>query len=116
MLRYVVVLIAIGMTVYAFIDCLRTESARVRAMPKLLWLAVIVLLGLIVSTGVYLVVLSRVLMGSTPAALPPVTDLGPRELAAVVPLAVLALALGLLPGPFLRVIEGASQVLARIGP
>ena len=80
------------------------------------WLAVIVLLGLIVSTGVYLVVLSRVLMGSTPAALPPIADLGFRELAAVVPLAVLALALGLLPGPFLRVIEGASQVLARIGP
>lgn len=79
------------------------------------WLAVIVLLGLIVSTGVYLVVLNRVLMGSTPEALPPVTDLGPRELSAVVPLAVLALALGLLPGHFLRVIEGTSQVLARIG-
>ena len=75
----------------------------------------IVLLGLIVSTGVYLVVLNRVLMGSTPEALPPVTDMGPRELSAVAPLAVLALALGLLPGPFLRVIEAASRVLARIG-
>ena len=79
------------------------------------WLAVLVLLGLIVSTGVYLVVLNGVLMGSTPEALSPVTDLGSRELLAVVPLAVLALALGLLPGPFLRVIEGTSQVLARIG-
>lgn len=79
------------------------------------WLAVIVLLGLIVSTGVYLVVLNRVLLGSTPEALPPVTDMGPRELSAVAPLAVLALALGLLPGPFLRVIEAASRVLARIG-
>ena len=79
------------------------------------WLAVLVVFGLIVSTGVYLVVLNGVLMGSTPEALPPVTDLGPRELAAVVPLALLALALGLLPGPFLRVFEGTVQLLARIG-
>lgn len=79
------------------------------------WLAGVVLLGLIVSTGIYLVLLNNVLMGQTPDELPAVTDMGPRELTAVVPLAALTLALGLLPGPFLRVIEGASQVLARIG-
>jgi len=43
--RYAVVLLVIGLTVYALIDCARTASDDVKAMPKALWLAVIVLLS-----------------------------------------------------------------------
>lgn len=44
-MRYAVVLITIGLTVYALIDCARTDSAEIKAMPKALWLAVIIVLS-----------------------------------------------------------------------
>lgn len=79
------------------------------------WLAVVALLGLIVSTGLYLKVLTTMLMGTPPDNMPEVRDLRPLEATAVIPLAALSLAIGLLPGPFLRVIEGATKALSRIG-
>lgn len=44
-MRYAVVLLVIGLTVYALIDCARTAPGDVKAMPKPLWLAVILLLS-----------------------------------------------------------------------
>lgn len=79
------------------------------------WLALVAVLGLIVSTGLYLKVLTTMLMGTPPEEMPDVRDLSPREATAVIPLAALSLAIGLLPGPFLRVIEGATRALARLG-
>jgi hypothetical protein len=44
MARLIVVLVILGLAIYAFIDCLRTPAAQVRALPRPLWLIVIVLL------------------------------------------------------------------------
>lgn len=40
--RLILVLIVIGITIYAVIDCLRTDDADIRIMPKPLWLLVII--------------------------------------------------------------------------
>jgi|SRR4051794_29652191 hypothetical protein len=38
------VLAAIGVTIYAVVDCFRSDDAEIRGMPKPLWLLVILLL------------------------------------------------------------------------
>ncbi len=43
MLRVVLTLVAVGLTVYAALDCLRTAPSDVRALPKPVWLVLIVL-------------------------------------------------------------------------
>ncbi len=42
MFRLILALIVIGITIYAVIDCLRTDNADVQIMPKPLWLLVII--------------------------------------------------------------------------
>ena len=42
----VLVLVTIGVAIYAVVDCLRCDPADVRALPKPMWLVVIVLLPL----------------------------------------------------------------------
>ena len=44
MLRAVLAVLAFGLAVYALIDCARTDSREVRALPKPLWLLVVLLL------------------------------------------------------------------------
>ena len=44
MLRAVLVVLAVGLTVYALIDCARTEPHQVRALPKPIWVLVVLLL------------------------------------------------------------------------
>lgn len=80
-----------------------------------IWLALVAVLGLIISTALYLKVLTALLMGTPPDDMPEVRDLNPREATVVIPLAVLSLTLGLLPGPFLRVLGGTIRMLSRIG-
>jgi hypothetical protein len=43
--RFVSIVIAIGLSVYAFADCLQTPNPK--ALPKAVWLAIIVLLPVI---------------------------------------------------------------------
>lgn len=45
MARFSVILtvVFLAFTIFAFIDCLRTEDHRVRALPKILWAVLIVL-------------------------------------------------------------------------
>jgi hypothetical protein len=43
MLRFLPVLIAVVMAVYAAVDCLQSDPARVRLLPKYAWLAAILL-------------------------------------------------------------------------
>ena len=45
MVRAVVVIAAIGITIYAVIDCLRSEPGRLRGLPRFAWLLIIVLLA-----------------------------------------------------------------------
>jgi hypothetical protein len=42
--RLILVLILIGITIYAVIDCLRTDDADIRTLPKPLWLLAIIAL------------------------------------------------------------------------
>lgn len=46
-MRYLGVLVVVGLTVYALIDCLRTDGARVRSLPKGLWVAVVLFVPLL---------------------------------------------------------------------
>jgi hypothetical protein len=41
MARVILVLAVIGVTIYAAIDCLRSDDAEIRGLPKPLWLLVI---------------------------------------------------------------------------
>lgn len=80
-----------------------------------IWAAIIALLGLIVTTGLYIRMIVKVVMGQPPQDMPEVTKLSPRELITVVPLAVLTVLIGVLPGVLLHVINGPTQLLAQIG-
>lgn len=79
------------------------------------WAAAIVLAGLIVTTGLYIRLLINVVMGEPPDDMPAVTRLDARELLTVVPLAALAVLLGVLPGLLLPVIDSTVQSLAGLG-
>ena len=46
MLRYLPILLAAGVTLYAFIDCARTEQELLRGLPKWAWLLIIFFLGI----------------------------------------------------------------------
>lgn len=43
-LRALAVLLVVGLTVYALVDCLRTDGREVQGLPKPVWLLVILLL------------------------------------------------------------------------
>ncbi|WP_426565172.1 PLD nuclease N-terminal domain-containing protein [Angustibacter sp. McL0619] len=47
MIRVVMYLAELGLLVYALIDCVQTERAQVRNLPKLVWIALIVLLPIV---------------------------------------------------------------------
>lgn len=79
------------------------------------WAAVIALLSLIITTGLYIRVITNVILGRPPQNMPAVTKLSARELSAVVPLAVLTILLGILPGTLMAVITGTTQLLALAG-
>jgi Phospholipase_D-nuclease N-terminal len=42
--RVILVLLIIGITIYSVIDCLRTDDAQIRGLPKPLWLLAIITL------------------------------------------------------------------------
>jgi NADH-quinone oxidoreductase subunit M len=74
--------------------------------------AALALLGVLVTTGLFVRVLIYVVMGEPPGEMPRLTEMNARELAAVVPLAVFSLLIGILPGTVLPVIESATRLLA----
>jgi hypothetical protein len=45
MLRVILVLAAIGVTIYALVDCLRSDSAQLKGLPKAVWILAILLLA-----------------------------------------------------------------------
>lgn len=46
-LRALVTVLALGLTVFALIDCIRTDKHRVQALPKIVWVLVIVLVPVV---------------------------------------------------------------------
>jgi hypothetical protein len=47
MLRLLPYLLTIALTVYAVVDCIQTDDAQVRGLPKLLWLLLILLFPIV---------------------------------------------------------------------
>ena len=47
MIRLLPWLLTIAVTVYAVVDCIQTEDAQVRGLPKLLWLLLILLFPIV---------------------------------------------------------------------
>jgi hypothetical protein len=42
-LYVILIVLFLAFTIFAFIDCIRTEESRVRALPKILWAVLIVI-------------------------------------------------------------------------
>jgi|tagenome__1003787_1003787.scaffolds.fasta_scaffold20533278_1 hypothetical protein len=63
MAKVLLVLAVIGVTVYAAIDCLRSDDAELRGLPKPLWLLVIVAVPLF-GGGMYILLGRQPLPGS----------------------------------------------------
>jgi NADH-quinone oxidoreductase subunit M len=78
--------------------------------------AALALLGVLITTGLFVRVLIQVVMGEVPRDLAgemtALRDVGALELVAVVPLAVFSLLIGIVPGTVLPVIESATRLLA----
>lgn len=45
MLRVLLVVVGFGLALYALIDCIRTEDEKVKGLPKLVWVVLIVLVS-----------------------------------------------------------------------
>ena len=75
-------------------------------------------LGIILAAAYLLWMVQRVAFGSpAPNMLPKLSDLNQREMATLLPLAVLVFAIGLFPNPLLsRMHTSVEQVLARLAP
>ncbi|NUP80054.1 MAG: NADH-quinone oxidoreductase subunit M [Nonomuraea sp.] len=67
--------------------------------------------GILITAALFLRVLHRVFLGAPGELTPQVTDVRPRELAAIAPLLVLSLLIGLYPRPLLDVIEPAARAV-----
>jgi hypothetical protein len=59
MLRVILVVAAIGVTIYAVIDCVRSPADQVRALPKPVWLMLIVVTLMIGLGGIAYLVFGR---------------------------------------------------------
>ena len=44
MLRVLPVLIGLGLAIYALVDCIQTDESKVRGLPKVFWIILIVLI------------------------------------------------------------------------
>src|SRR6266478_1277470 len=76
------------------------------------WAAIGMLLGILVTTAMFLWTLQRVLMGKVPPEWKRLPRLTKRELATLVPLIVLIVLLGIFPEPLVNIIGGALHGMA----
>lgn len=72
------------------------------------WAAAFTVLGLLVTTGLYLVVVTRLVLGTPPAGAPALSRPDGRELGVVLALAALSILLGVAPSPLMALIEPSS--------
>ena len=79
LVRVVLVLVVVGVTVYALVDCSRSDAQDVRLLPKPLWFLAVLLLPLV--GGLLWLVAGRPLDGpKAPAARPVAPDDDPEFL------------------------------------
>lgn len=64
MLRVILVVAAIGVTIYAAIDCLRSPADQVRALPKPVWLVLIAVTLMLGIGGIAYLIFGRPNPGS----------------------------------------------------
>lgn len=76
------------------------------------WAAVLTVLGLVLTTGLYLRVVTRMLMGEPPADMPDFARPSPRALDVVGVLAAVSIVIGVAPWPVLATIEQATGDIA----
>ncbi|WP_347160331.1 complex I subunit 4 family protein [Pontibacter chitinilyticus] len=69
------------------------------------------LLGLLITTALYIRAIQKVFMGERPEGVTDYGDLGARELWAIVPLAAVILDVGVFPGPLLALIHETTKLL-----
>jgi NADH-quinone oxidoreductase subunit M len=82
------------------------------------WAAVGMLIGVLVTTAMFIWTLQRMLLGKLPSEWEQLPGLGTREIATMLPLIALIILLGVLPGPLVSAIEAALQsgrLLAMLG-
>lgn len=79
------------------------------------WVAAIALLGVLITTGLYLRVLGALLLGNSPEEMPQLSDLKSREIAVVSTLTFLSVLIGILPSILLYTIAKTTQLLAKVG-
>jgi NADH-quinone oxidoreductase subunit M len=77
-----------------------------------LWAALVVVFGLLVTTGVYLWVVMTVLMRPADAASPAVHEPAPRQLAVIGVLTALSLAIGIAPGLLESIVAATTTAVA----
>jgi NADH-quinone oxidoreductase subunit M len=75
------------------------------------WLAAIGLLGILVTAALFLQMMQKLFFGEMPERWKDWIDLRPVEVAALVPLALLVLAIGVAPKPLLDVVDSASKFI-----
>ncbi len=73
------------------------------------WAAFGMLLGILVTTAMFLWTLQRVLLGKVPTEWTTLPRLSRREVATLLPLVVLIILLGVLPGPLVGIIDAALR-------
>jgi len=79
------------------------------------WAVAIVIVGLVVTAGLYLRAIQMTFLGSLSEQWRGLPDLGAREMWAIAPLLVLIVAIGVAPGTLLTVIHGTARLILRGG-
>ena len=75
--------------------------------------AAIVVVGIVVTAGLYLRAIQAVFLGPLPERWRGLRDLSPREAWAIVPLLLLTVVIGIAPGWLLEVITRATEAMGR---
>lgn len=77
------------------------------------WVAAVTVLGLILATGVYLLLMARTLMGTPPPGADALTALSSREAWSAGTLAALSVLIGILPAVLIAAVDSATRILAQ---
>ncbi len=78
------------------------------------WVAAVAVLALVVTTAVYLRLVTSLLMGRAPPDMPALPPLTAGEAGSVGALAILALGIGILPALLIALLDGTTAALAHL--
>ncbi len=79
------------------------------------WAAILVVIGIIITTGLYLRIIINIVWGKEPENMPPMHEPGSRDLFVVAALTAVSIFLGIFPGLLSTIIGSAANLLANIG-